>query len=136
MNRIDKFQGKKIIGWKKAVRITKSGTRFHVLIKLEINARTRRVQPRDRKCRAASARVLEIVSLPSKISYRGAVVEVGGRKLKYAFASKGFFCGERFRYGVGQIVKPKKKYDPDPAHECRSGIHFFLTEQEAREYYL
>lgn len=140
MSRIDAFEGKKIIGWKKAVRLTKSGARqYHVLIKLEIGARTRRVQPKNKKCRAASARALEIVSLPSKYPY----TEVGGRKLKHAFASWGLYRRRfrydnrrRFRYDIGQIVKPEKKYDPNPNEECCSGIHFFLTEQEARDYSL
>ena len=36
-------------------------------------------------------------------------------------------------YKVGQIVYPDK-YDPDIRVECTSGIHFFLTPEEAQEY--
>lgn len=133
MNRIDALKGQKIIGWKKAIRRTKGGRKYYVLIKLEIGARTRRVQPCNRKCRAATARVLEITTLKSKIWE--AVVEKGGRKLKYAFANYHYYS-DPFRHDIGAIVKPRKKYDPCTFDECRSGIHFFLTEQEARDYSL
>ena len=36
-------------------------------------------------------------------------------------------------YKVGQTVYPDK-YDPDIRVECTSGIHFFLTPEEAQEY--
>jgi len=36
-------------------------------------------------------------------------------------------------YTPGKKVVPDK-YDPDPLVECSSGIHFFITEQEARDY--
>ena len=36
-------------------------------------------------------------------------------------------------YKVGQIVYPDK-YNPDIRVECTSGIHFFLTPEEAQEY--
>ena len=36
-------------------------------------------------------------------------------------------------YTVGQIVRPDS-FDPDPRVECSHGIHFFITEQEARDY--
>jgi hypothetical protein len=133
MNRIDAYAGQKIIGWKKAKRFDKDYNCYYVLIKLEIGARTRRVQPMDKKCRAARAKVLEIVTLKSKRhQYRCAIPEVGGRKVKFANS-----CHDpKFRYDVGEIVKPKKKYDPNSSNECCSGIHFFLTAQEAGDYIL
>ncbi len=36
-------------------------------------------------------------------------------------------------YRVGEMVRPDK-WDPNPVIECSHGIHFFLTEVEAREY--
>ena len=36
-------------------------------------------------------------------------------------------------YRVGAIVEPDS-YDPDVRIECTHGIHFFITEREAREY--
>ena len=37
------------------------------------------------------------------------------------------------KYTPGKIVRPDK-YDPDPLVECSSGIHFYLTKQEAEEF--
>lgn len=37
------------------------------------------------------------------------------------------------KYGPGIKVTPDK-YDPNPLVECSNGIHFFITEQEARNY--
>jgi hypothetical protein len=36
-------------------------------------------------------------------------------------------------YTVGEIALPDK-YDDDIRVECSSGIHFFITEKEAREF--
>jgi Family of unknown function (DUF5758) len=128
-NRIDEFVGKKIIGYKKAWRFV-GDKHYDVLVTLEIGPRTRRVQPRDYKCRAARAKVLAIETLKTKRSVWFKLDEVGGRKIKFAVSK----WDRTFRYGVGKVVKPKKKYDPSENSECRSGIHFFLTRQEARNY--
>ena len=37
------------------------------------------------------------------------------------------------RYTAGKKVTPDR-YDPDPTVECSHGIHFFITEQEAKDY--
>ena len=37
------------------------------------------------------------------------------------------------KYAPGKRVRADK-FDPDPRVECSGGIHFFLTEQEAKEY--
>ena len=37
------------------------------------------------------------------------------------------------RYTKGKRVIPDR-YDPDPTIECSHGIHFFITEQEAKDY--
>jgi len=39
-----------------------------------------------------------------------------------------------FRYEIGATVKPVKPFDPDPLDECKSGIHFFITREEAEAY--
>jgi hypothetical protein len=36
-------------------------------------------------------------------------------------------------YVAGETVRPDS-YDPDPRVECSHGIHFFITEQEAKDY--
>lgn len=36
-----------------------------------------------------------------------------------------------FTYSVGAVVKPRLAYDGSPWVECTSGIHFYLTREEA-----
>lgn len=38
-------------------------------------------------------------------------------------------------YVVGKIVRPLNGYDDDNTIECSRGIHFFLSKQEAIDYY-
>ena len=77
------------------------------LAKLEIPASARRTAtPIGRKCRAEFALVLEAPSGASDI-HTG-----------------------KTPYVVGQVVRPDK-YDDDIRVECTSGIHFFLTREEA-----
>jgi hypothetical protein len=42
---------------------------------------------------------------------------------------------ERLSYCKDKIIKPDK-FDPNPLVECSNGIHFFLTAQEAEEFYM
>jgi hypothetical protein len=37
-------------------------------------------------------------------------------------------------YKVGETIRPAEKFDPNPMQECTSGIHFFITRQEAENY--
>ena len=39
-----------------------------------------------------------------------------------------------FIYKVGETVKPSKPFNDDPRIECASGIHFFITQEEAELY--
>jgi hypothetical protein len=39
-----------------------------------------------------------------------------------------------FLYEAGKEVKPEKEYDPDIRIECTSGIHFFMTKEEAKDF--
>ncbi len=78
------------------------------ICKLEIPADARRFNATGRKCRAEFAKVLE-----------------------------GEGCSRHdstFKYIVGEIVRPRKPFDPDRWNECASGIHFFLTRKEAENY--
>jgi hypothetical protein len=40
---------------------------------------------------------------------------------------------QKTQYTPGKIVRADS-FDPDPRIECSNGIHFFITEKEAREY--
>lgn len=90
----------------------------HAIITLRIAHNTQRMQPKNYKCRAASAKVIEIRSMAS------------GRKLSKAYS----FHRNEFIYRPGETVRPILPYDPRHK-ECASGIHFFLTKQEAEAYY-
>ncbi len=64
----------------------------------------------------------------------------GSRKCRaeYAFvlSSSGASAkhGETFKYPKHGKIVPDS-YDADPRAECSHGIHFFITEQEAKDYY-
>jgi hypothetical protein len=47
--------------------------------------------------------------------------------------SGGYFNRVRTVYNIGEIVRPDS-YDDNPMMECSHGIHFFLTEIEAKEW--
>lgn len=40
----------------------------------------------------------------------------------------------RFSYQVGATVVPMETFNADDEIQCGSGIHFFMTEEEARDY--
>jgi hypothetical protein len=79
------------------------------IVKLRIPAEAKRVSAYgSRKCRAEYAFVLSN----------------GGGVAKHS---------ESFKYPKRGKVKPDS-FDPDPRVECSHGIHFFITEQEAKDY--
>lgn len=65
-----------------------------------------------RKCRTAKARVVRAIGTP----------EIHFRSMR----------DPSFKYTVGEVVEVAA--DLDIRVECTSGIHFFMTEQEARDY--
>jgi hypothetical protein len=77
----------------------------------------------------------------SKLQIPAAAKRVGGligRKCRaeYAVVLEGEGHSQHdysFMYAVGQIVRPDT-FDPDPMIECSSGIHFFITREEAEAY--
>ena len=62
-----------------------------------------------------------------------------GRKCRAEFAvvleGEGFSKHDpQFEYTVGQVVKPSEAFNDSLVSECESGIHFFITRQEAKDY--
>ena len=82
-----------------------------VVVKLRITANAKRSSATSRKCRASRARVLEVI---------------GGKKGRSIYDPD-------FLYEVGKIVTVAD-FDTDRWDECSSGIHFFLTRDEAERY--
>lgn len=107
-----------IIGWKKA---WTDGTMLpkSVIVKLLIPADAQRSNATGRKCRASTARVLDLQdkqgnSLPSDTT-----------------AYSGYDTD--FTYKKGETVHVEN-FDTNRWNECAPGIHFFITRIEAVEY--
>ena len=104
-----------IIGWKKA--ITLDGA--PIIVKLLIPADAQRSNATGRKCRASTARVLDLQdkqgnSLPPDTT---------------AYSS----YDPDFTYQKGETVHVED-FDTNRWEECAPGIHFFITRIEAAEY--
>ena len=93
-----------LIGWKKCAN--------GVIVKLRIPAAAKRSHAFGRKCRAEFVEVLEII----------------GAKEAHSYHDNG-----KTAYRVGETVRPDS-WDDDWMNECSHGIHFFITEAEARVY--
>lgn len=135
--RLAALVGKTIKVWKKAFLGTvvdgvPSKVRYgaglrckRALVQLEISAEAERVQPENKKCRTAMAKVLAIY-----------VIDRDG-KVSAEKASAKFFGisghDDTFLYKVGEEVKPRDKFIRS-TQECSDGIHFFLTKKEALNY--
>ena len=88
-----------------------------VLVKLQILEDSKRSSATGRKCRCDKALVLEITDLNETIQCHEA-----------------FSVYDRdFIYKVGEIVSVND-FDDNRWEECTSGIHFFITKEEAKNY--
>ena len=109
-----------IIGWKKldAVDENRCMTYKKVIAKLLIPGDAKRSNSTGRKCRASKAQVLELQNIDGS-PYTGVAesTHTGG-----------------FYYEAGKTVYPEKPFDDDRWEECASGIHFFITREEAVDY--
>lgn len=114
------------IGWKKCV----LGDLTHVIVKLLITENAKRTSGTTRKCRCSSAIVLEIQDLNGQPLPNGTMA--------FSLYRMGYGCrGESpklFPYTVGSLAYPEEPFDEDRWNECSSGIHFFVTRQEAVDY--
>ena len=97
------------IGYKKV--------RGHI-VKLEILSDAKRSSATTRKCRCSAAKVLSITTLD-------------GRADGTQFISSG--RDSDFVYQVGEIVRVDD-FDENRWNECSTGVHFFITRDEAVEY--
>lgn len=88
-----------------------------LIIKLEITADAKRSSATSRICRCDKAKVLSITSPDGKI------------KRSEIFSNH----DPDFVYRVGEMVSVND-FDDDRWNECSTGIHFFLTREEAVQY--
>ena len=84
------------------------------LVQLRIPADAKRSSATSRLCRASAALVVAIIS-------------PDGTQADSAQSS----YDPRFRYRVGDTVRPTQPFDEDRWNECSHGIHFFVTRDEA-----
>ena len=89
-----------------------------VIVKLQIPEDAKRSSATSRKCRCDKALVLEISGI-SDINTR----------LEFAYSK----YDPSFIYQVGESVSVSD-FDENRWNECSTGIHFFITRQEAVEY--
>ena len=93
------------IGYKKA---------DNKIVKLLITEDSERSNATTRKCRCSKAKVLSITNIENTEEFSEVISDF----------DKGFI------YKVGEIVEVKD-YDKDRWNECSTGIHFFITRDEA-----
>lgn len=98
------------IGYKKA----KNADGEPVIVKLQITEDAKRSSATSRKCRCSKAKVLSITSIDGEIEYDSACSEYNSN----------------FIYKVGETVEVTD-FGEDRWSECSTGIHFFITRDEA-----
>ena len=103
------------IGFKKA-RTTVPDFR-EAIVKLLITEDAKRSSATTRKCRCDKAKVISITSLDGKENFTTA----------YSYYDR------IFQYTVGQTVIIDD-FDEDRWNECSTGVHFFITREEAIDY--
>ena len=87
------------------------------IVKLLITEDAKRSSATTRKCRASKVKVLSIENVGGTETYDEAVS----------------IHSNNFIYRVGQIIEVKD-FDEDRWKECATGIHFFITRDEAITY--
>ena len=87
------------------------------IVELEIQADAKRSSATTRKCRASKAKVLSITSIDGKEHF------------EEAKSSR----DQSFVYEVGETVEVKD-FDENRWNECSTGIHHFITREEAERY--
>ena len=88
-----------------------------VIVELEISTEAKRSSATNRKCRCSKAKVLSITGLN------------GVAEFQQAFSR----YDNNFIYEVGKTVVVDD-FDEDRWNECSTGIHFFITRDEAVNY--
>ena len=106
------------IGFKKAIIFNSDILDdLHVIVKLKVLENAKRSSATTRKCRCSEAEVISITSLN------------GNYSLTKAFSA----FNPDFMYEVGKIVAVDN-FDENRWNECSTGIHFFITRDEAVNY--
>ena len=94
------------------------GVIFNIIVKLLIPEDAKRLSATGRKCRCNKATVLELQMMD------------GSKAMAEKAISK---HDNEFTYSSGE-TKEIEDFDENRWNECSTGIHFFITRQEAVEY--
>lgn len=108
------------IAWKQANYCDDDGYIHECVVKLEIPADAKRSNGAGRKCRASKSRVMGIETIDGK-PLDGSI---------RVFSD----YDEDFTYTNGFMVEPTEPFCENRWEECASGIHFFITREEAVAY--
>ena len=106
------------IAFKKSAYCYADNTNKCFIIELKIPEDALRVSATGRKCRASKAKVVSITNLdgtPTDIKEVSSIYD------------------RRFKYKVGETVEVDD-FDTNRWNECSTGIHFFITREEAVNY--
>jgi hypothetical protein len=98
-----------LTGWKKLA--------GGLIAELIIPASAKRSHGASRKCRASAAEVKAIYDLAGQRVTEGVSI-----------------LSSNFVYRVGETVEPREPFCEDRWSDCASGIHFFITREEAENY--
>ena len=101
------------IGFKKAY----YGDWKPCIVELEIPADAKRSNATGRKCRASKARVVSITDIEGN--------QIDGAERVFSKHDVDFV------YSNGVTVEPTEPFEENRWDECASGIHFFITREEA-----
>lgn len=104
----------------KKVRIPNTYRDKEVIAKLYIPSSARRISGFDRKCRCNKAKVVGFY-------------DCHGCRLSDSIVASSIH-NSKFKYRQGEYVYPEKDFDEDRWCSCSSGIHFFITFDEAANY--
>ena len=108
------------VGWKKAYYRDEENYRNECIVKLEIPADAKRSSGAGRKCRASKAHVMGIETIDGK--------PLDGSIRVFSDYDRDF------TYANGFLVEPTEPFCENRWEECASGIHFFITREEAVAY--
>ena len=106
------------IGYKIGLTLNEYSSLIPCIIKLSIPEDAKRSSAYGNKCRCDKAKVLDIRTF-------------GGQKVKSAISQ----YNPDFIYEIDKEVSVPD-FDENRWHECAPGIHFFMSEKEALEYWL
>ena len=91
-----------------------------VIVKLLVTENAKRSSSTTRKCRCSEAKVLSFYDCSHN--------ELSNDTFVWSSYDKSFI------YKIGEIVKPTTPFDDNRWDECSTGIYFFITFDEAKNY--